>query len=586
MRCIRLKPHPLSGLATIPPPRLLLTGLSHLLTSQRSPIDELSISKPSVMMSLDAIRWEGCSSVKKLSLSCFDHEEEDYMALLGRGMIGGNLQSLEEFNVIQQEPFMPILAPILSALERGACPAIKKLILCSFADQEESDDGGAIARALQSGLCRTLEELSLTNISMGTNIVKEHTAICVALANGHYPRLSSLQVGHLNRVGVEALARAVRENHLPQLNDLVCSWPYDDVDDHDSQSTTLICEALETHGKIRQLTLYGGVGRMVEGATSLARLLSSGACHQLESLHLGTFFRNHVGVLRVLTALQEPGAVPHLKSLSFSSLMTPVLEEHCGALGGVLRSGALIKLKELVMMCCRMSDEGVKRFLQGVESGGCKSLRRLKMRASKVTSKGGEALARVLAGGSLPHLRSLEISFNGGIIGDDMMAQVIKGLGLKCPELEQIEVDRKEMMGIKACEALVEGFEGKAWPQLQHLSLPGCCFDNIKLAERFVCALVEKRAGWNLRTLEIWRMRKSGGGGEEEEEKEMMRLADRLVEGFASGVCPFLRDLTVPTTIMAVKCRAAFASRGHSRLTITDFSQQERDDTTTTTTTI
>jgi len=399
MRCIMLKPHPLSGLATIPPPRLLLTGLSHFLSSQRSPIDELSISKASMMMSLGSIRWEGCSSVKKLRLSCyFDHAEEEHMVSLGRGMISGNLRSLEEFEVMQQEPLMPLLAPILSALEGGACPAIKKLNLWSGTGQEEGDDGGAIARALKSGLCRTLEELSLTSISMGTT-VKEHTAICVALANGHYPHLSSLQLGHLNRVAVEALARAVRENHLPQLKDLVCSWAYDgdNTEDRHGQSTTLICEALETHGKIRQLTFHGGIGSMVKGATSLARLLSSGACHQLESLHVSNFFRGYEGVLRVLTALQQPGAVPHLKSLSLNSLMTPVLEEHCGALGEVLRSGALIKLEKLEMMCCRMSDEGMERLLQVMESGGCKSLRRLRMMGSNMTSKGGEALARVLA---------------------------------------------------------------------------------------------------------------------------------------------------------------------------------------------
>jgi len=169
------------------------------------------------------------------------------------------------------------------------------------------------------------------------------------------------------------------------------------------------------------------------------------------------------------------------------------------------------------------------------------------------------------------------------------MAQVIKGLGLQCPELEQLVVDREEMIGMKACEALVERLEEKAWPQLQHLSIPDCCFDSINLAERFACALVEKRAGWNLKTLGVWKMRKGGGGGggggEEEEEEELMRMADRLVDGFANGVCPFLRNLTVPTTIMAVKCGAAFASRRQSRLTITDFSQRERKDTTTTTTT-
>jgi len=135
-----------------------------------------------------------------------------------------------------------------------------------------------------------------------------------------------------------------------------------------------------------------------------------------------------VGGHHIMQAFQH-GYCSHLKTLSLDSALD---DEQGVGLRMTFSSGALPQLEELIVSYCRMKDGGMAYVMDGLASGRCNNLKVLKLMICRMGCRGGEALARALASGSLPRLRELEFIGGDGFGIGGVMAQVIRGLASKC----------------------------------------------------------------------------------------------------------------------------------------------------------
>lgn len=498
-------------------------SLVRLLSEQHSGVRYLRIGDPSLVSVLsEVVNMNRCSALTTLDLSDIKLSDED-AAVIGRALPG--LVGLEELLLCGacSEVTATGLGHMMGALAHGACPGLRHL---NFSDNEFSEDVECqvIATALESGHCRRLQELDLSNTVLDQ---VDFNAVARALCSGNCPEMRRLNLSScsLDRYDGRALGLALRSGACPKFEKLELSYNDDMGDD----GLVPVMEALEA-GSCPELKLLDLESTRLEagGGTALGLALSSGRCSHLQELILQCGSVDRVGTLRILEAIKR-GVCPDLRHLDLGG--NKMDEEHGKMLGEVLASGSCLKLEELELSDNEsLGDVGVMHVARALEAGGCPVLEVLELSHVGMGPDAAMALAKALGSGSLGRLQEINVGQNPAI-QDEAMAELIRALGSSAASREIRSLSTmKSGMGDDGVRAVLKGLSDGAWPHLEEMSVM-IESENDGWMPCLASVLAEG-SGSTLRKIHLNCRVKADG-------------FRKLAQAFWQGACPALKELEV-----------------------------------------
>ena len=394
--------------------------------------------------------------------------------------------------------------------------------------------------AIKSGHLQQLENLELNSCSP---VFVELAAIVKAMEEtGGSRGLRRLRLVSLypTRQQGEALGGAIRAKAFPNLEvlSLTGDMPADGPhllrsQDVRSEGLVAIMEGLEDGGctRLKHINLKFS-NLSVDVATAFGRVLSSGHCHNLQTLICAGAFPDKSSLLAFLQSINGL-TFPAMQSLDIS---TASMDEECSILfGEMVKAGAFSKLKRL-----GLSDQQIHRGVwEALEIWSCPELKELVLQSAELSSDSAAGLVSALTSGALSKVQWIDLQ--GTRVGDSgdggdasggsssPVVNVLNAVASSCPDLRYLGasfiINTCEQAGTAIFEALREG----KWSKLEDLEI-----GSPDLPDEWglpLAGILEGGAGGTLRSLTMYE-------GSDETVRELGRVLHE-------GACPKMRSLAV-----------------------------------------
>jgi hypothetical protein len=277
-----------------------------------------------------------------------------------------------------------------------------------------------LARALQHGLCPSLESFSLsTDHADGSDL----GALVGTLGTCHTLRHLSLRCDtEASRSGIRALVRSLRQGRFAELETLRLEIPVEE------EHMKKLGKALERGGLrgLRELTL--GEDQAKAKSLPIARALLSGGCPQLARVQMAgsAMDAETVGAWAGIMAGHAPCS-SGLRVLRYSDWAISAREG--AALAGALRGEGAVQLEELSLKVS-VWETGPAPLIEALRGPAGARLRRLDVfTPCEKGARGAEALLCVLEAGGLPQLR--DVGELPGKLGGQVRERLMEQLRLR-----------------------------------------------------------------------------------------------------------------------------------------------------------
>ena len=201
----------------------------------------------------------------------------------------------------------------------------------------------------------------------------------------------------------------------------------------------------------------------VNAAMAFGRVLSSGHCHNLQSLDCARAFPDKQSLLAFL----EP-----IKNLSFPAMRhldigNASMDEECSIVfGEMIGAGAFPKLEKLWM-----KGQPVHRNVwEALEVWSCPKLRELELRFAKLTSDSAIALVSALTSGALSKLQRISMPLGrlgDGGDGDSSVVNVLNAVAASCPDMRHLNASCISNMREQAATGIFDALRERRWPKLE-----------------------------------------------------------------------------------------------------------------------
>ena len=382
-------------------------ALTRLLSEQMSGVHVKVFGRKEIMKVVLEVVESGAMGQQLKGLSVGLGSSDEVQLLCG-AMAEGKCRGLEELEILldvsslRDNSHTYTAGDIISLLAQGACPHLRRLRLMGC--DETMEAGKMLVKAMESDHFGQ-EDLGLSNCSLGsvglTSVVEalEETGI------SHCIQRLRLKLRQLTRQDGEALGGAICARAFPNLEELSLTWTSPD-EGVGGEGLVAIMEDLEGGGCMGLKHLNLSSSQIpVNAAMALARVLSSGHCHNLQTLSCADAFPDKQSLLAFLQSTN---------SLSFLALRhldigNASMDEECSILfGDMMKAGAFPSLEKLHMI-----DYQIHRSVwEALEVWSCPKLRELELRRAKLDCDSAAALVSALTSGALSKLQYIGLQLS------------------------------------------------------------------------------------------------------------------------------------------------------------------------------